>query len=272
MSPARVESDSPLRVAGATKRFQAAAEEASLHARGALERDVEHVKRELRRREDRLLHARRELSAARAELAACEGARPPANCSGPARAVIASEAALREAERRRGTAEEVLKTMLGQRDRFESARRRFASASTHHTQGCLRALSHVVASLDTYLSSTGNLALAPTGSSTRGSSGTAQGATTGHGAVAKPPSAVRITVGSKVEGQMVERGWSKDAIEQAVNEGRQVRAVNKATGGPATRYVHPSLDQSVVIDDSSGEVIHVGGPGFRYGAGSGDVQ
>jgi hypothetical protein len=53
--------------------------------------------------------------------------------------------------------------------------------------------------------------------------------------------------------------------------GKQVRAVNKATGNPATRYVHPNTGQSVVIDDVTGQVIHVGGPRFKYGPGSGDV-
>jgi hypothetical protein len=45
----------------------------------------------------------------------------------------------------------------------------------------------------------------------------------------------------------------------------------KATGNPATPYVHPKTGQSVVLDDVTGEVIHVGGPGFTYGPRSGDV-
>lgn len=47
--------------------------------------------------------------------------------------------------------------------------------------------------------------------------------------------------------------------------------MNKATGNPATRFIHPKTGQSVVIDDVTGQVIHVGGPGFKYGLGSGDV-
>jgi hypothetical protein len=35
---------------------------------------------------------------------------------------------------------------------------------------------------------------------------------------------------------------------------QQVRAVNKATGNPATRYIHPNTGQSVVIDDVTGQV------------------
>ena len=32
----------------------------------------------------------------------------------------------------------------------------------------------------------------------------------------------------------------------------------------ATRYVHPETGRSVVIDNVTGEVIHVGGDGFKY--------
>lgn len=46
---------------------------------------------------------------------------------------------------------------------------------------------------------------------------------------------------------------------------RQFSAANKLRGGTeATRYVHPTTGQSVVIDDLTGEVVQVGGPGFRY--------
>lgn len=38
--------------------------------------------------------------------------------------------------------------------------------------------------------------------------------------------------------------------------------VNKGNG--ATRYVHPTTGRSVVIDDVTEEVIHVGGDGFKY--------
>ena len=51
----------------------------------------------------------------------------------------------------------------------------------------------------------------------------------------------------------------------------QTDAVNKANGNPATRYVNPDTGQSVVIDDVTGQLIHVGGPGFKYGPGSGDM-
>jgi gentisate 1,2-dioxygenase len=60
-------------------------------------------------------------------------------------------------------------------------------------------------------------------------------------------------------------------LQKAFDSGKQVNAVNKATGGAATRYINPDTGQSVVIDDTTGEVIHVGGPGFKYGPGSGDI-
>jgi hypothetical protein len=45
----------------------------------------------------------------------------------------------------------------------------------------------------------------------------------------------------------------------------------KRTGDPATRYVNPQTRASVVIDDKTGEVIHVGEPDFIHGVESGDV-
>jgi uncharacterized protein RhaS with RHS repeats len=80
-----------------------------------------------------------------------------------------------------------------------------------------------------------------------------------------------FNIGDKVAKQMAPRGWTREAIEEAIKSGRQVRAINKATGNPATRYVNPTNGQSVVLDDVTGEVIHVGGPGFRYGVASGDL-
>ncbi len=75
----------------------------------------------------------------------------------------------------------------------------------------------------------------------------------------------------KIERQMARRGWTHEQIDEAVKSGQQVRAANKANGNPATRYVHPTTGQSVVVDDVTGKVIHVGGPGFKYGPASGDL-
>lgn len=37
------------------------------------------------------------------------------------------------------------------------------------------------------------------------------------------------------------------------------------------RYVHPDTGKSVVKDDVTGQPIHFGGKGFKYGPGSGDL-
>ncbi len=77
---------------------------------------------------------------------------------------------------------------------------------------------------------------------------------------------------SKIEGQMQQRGWTPQQIQEAFDNGEQVNAINKATGGSATRYINPTTGQSVVIGNTTGQVIHVGGPGFLYGLASGDVS
>jgi hypothetical protein len=53
--------------------------------------------------------------------------------------------------------------------------------------------------------------------------------------------------------------------------GQQIRAISKATGNPAIRYVDPETGQSVVVDTVTDEVIHVGGPGFKYGPARADL-
>jgi RHS repeat-associated protein len=80
-----------------------------------------------------------------------------------------------------------------------------------------------------------------------------------------------ITIGPKIQRQMGPRGWTAGQIDEAVRGGQRIPAINKATGNPATRCVHPLTKQSVVIDNVTGEVIQVGGPGFEYGVGSGDL-
>ena len=63
---------------------------------------------------------------------------------------------------------------------------------------------------------------------------------------------------------MKQRWWTQEQIDDAVKKGEQVPATNFQTGGPATRYINPSSGQSVIIDNNSGGIIHVGGPGFKY--------
>ena len=78
-------------------------------------------------------------------------------------------------------------------------------------------------------------------------------------------------ISDKIRRQMPRRGWTEASIGEAIAGGQQVRAVNKANGNPATRYIHPRNGQSMVVDDVTGEIIHVGGPGFKYGPGAGDL-
>jgi RHS repeat-associated protein len=72
---------------------------------------------------------------------------------------------------------------------------------------------------------------------------------------------------SKIVRQMEQRGWTQDLIEEAKASGQRVPTTNYANGNPATRYISPTTGQSVVIDDVTGDVIHVGGPGFKYPGG-----
>ena len=74
-------------------------------------------------------------------------------------------------------------------------------------------------------------------------------------------------ISAKIERQMQTRGWTPDLIDEAVTSGNKFPAVNKLGGAntPATRYVSPTTGQSVVIDNATGEIIQVGGPGFKYG-------
>jgi hypothetical protein len=63
---------------------------------------------------------------------------------------------------------------------------------------------------------------------------------------------------------MAARGWTEAQVREAIDGGARFDAVNRETGAPASRYVHPNTGRSVVIDDATGEVIHVGGDGFIY--------
>ena len=67
------------------------------------------------------------------------------------------------------------------------------------------------------------------------------------------------------QAKMVQRGWTGDQITEAMQNGQQFSAVNKVNAAnPATRFVHPTTGRSVVVDNMTGEVIHVGGDGFVY--------
>jgi Colicin E5 ribonuclease domain len=67
------------------------------------------------------------------------------------------------------------------------------------------------------------------------------------------------------QNQLAQRGWTLELIEEAIASGRRYPAPNYINqGNTATRYVSPRTGQSVVVDDQTGEILHVGAPGYRY--------
>ena len=71
-----------------------------------------------------------------------------------------------------------------------------------------------------------------------------------------------VKASGKLGRRMRHRGWTQAQVAESVAGGAAYPATNLETGGGAKRYVRPITDRSVVIDDASGEVIHVGGDGF----------
>ena len=70
---------------------------------------------------------------------------------------------------------------------------------------------------------------------------------------------------AKWVGQLSKRGWTAEQITEAVTKGKSFDAVNMVNkANSATRYVHPTTGQFVVIDNVTKELLHVGGPGFKY--------
>lgn len=62
-----------------------------------------------------------------------------------------------------------------------------------------------------------------------------------------------------------QRGWTPSQITEAIEHGQPQAATNNINPhNGATRYVHATTGRSVVRDDSTGEVIHVGGDGYVY--------
>ena len=67
------------------------------------------------------------------------------------------------------------------------------------------------------------------------------------------------------QNRMQKRGWTPPQITEAIQGGQSFPAPNQVNPGhSATRFVHPTTGRSVVVDDVTSEVIHVGGDGFLY--------
>jgi RHS repeat-associated protein len=65
--------------------------------------------------------------------------------------------------------------------------------------------------------------------------------------------------------RMARGGWTRRTISEALHGGRRFPAPNRVNpGNGATRYVHPSTGQSVVRDNRTGEIIHLGRRGYEY--------
>lgn len=70
---------------------------------------------------------------------------------------------------------------------------------------------------------------------------------------------------SRWAGQMERRGWTSSQIDEAIASGKKFPAPNNLNpGNGATRFEHPQTGRSLVIDNKTGQVIHVGGNGFKY--------
>jgi hypothetical protein len=72
---------------------------------------------------------------------------------------------------------------------------------------------------------------------------------------------VKFSNEAKLRFQMQKRGWTDEMILEAL---QTPRIPTKGKKGPATRYVHPITVKSVIADDATGEIFHVGGEGFKY--------
>jgi RHS repeat-associated protein len=65
--------------------------------------------------------------------------------------------------------------------------------------------------------------------------------------------------------QLARRGWTPEQIDEAIANGQKFPAQNNINpSNGATRFVDPTTGRSVVLDNVTNEVIHVGGDGFRY--------
>lgn len=190
MSPgARVDSDSPRRLAAAVRRLVGESEGTAASALAAVGAEVDEARRELAARRRRLEDARRRLAEAETALARCLQD-PRANCSGPDRAVQAAAAEVRRQESRVRVAEGALTEIGRQRDRLAAAQRRLVVAQRRSAEGAGRELAGVSAGLESYLAGTvpaGGAGSAPTFSSDRAQSSWAQGFTTPAGRAYFPP-------------------------------------------------------------------------------------
>ena len=76
-----------------------------------------------------------------------------------------------------------------------------------------------------------------------------------------PPEPLRFSNEIKLRTQMRKRGWTDEQVREAL---RTPGHPTRGKDHPATGYIHPVTGKSVVVDDVTGEIFHVGGEGFVY--------
>jgi predicted RNA binding protein YcfA (HicA-like mRNA interferase family) len=72
---------------------------------------------------------------------------------------------------------------------------------------------------------------------------------------------VTIQYSDKIIQQMKKRGWTEADIERTLST-KGISTIGKK--GTATRYVDPKTGKSLVVDDTTGEIFHVGKVGYKY--------
>lgn len=65
--------------------------------------------------------------------------------------------------------------------------------------------------------------------------------------------------------QMEQRGWTKEEITETIKTGERFPATNRVTPtNEATRFLHPTSGKSVIVDNVTKELLHIGKVGFGY--------
>jgi RHS repeat-associated protein len=77
-----------------------------------------------------------------------------------------------------------------------------------------------------------------------------------------PPNLAKLS--PKIENDMAERGWTQQDIQNVYQNGSTSTAIDRTAGGqPATQYLDPATGKFIVVNNTTGNVIQVSGPGFR---------
>jgi RHS repeat-associated protein len=67
-----------------------------------------------------------------------------------------------------------------------------------------------------------------------------------------------------IQNRMAQRGWTPQEITRVYREGVPSQVPDKTAGfTPATQYVDPATGKFIVVNNATGNVVQVSGPGFR---------